>query len=154
MSVVIGLMALGFALIMIEIFIPGGVVGALGGLCLLAGVVVSYREYGVEGAIVAFLVGVVGLAACLYTEFKILPKTPIGRRLFLAKTISGKSQPDVASEELRGREGSALTDLAPSGYILVDGKKLEASSQSGFLEKGDKVRVESFDQFKVTVSKA
>lgn len=153
MSVILGLMILGFVLIMVEIFIPGGVVGAIGGVCLLAGVVVAYQDFGAEGAIIAFLVGIVGLAVCLYTEFKILPKTPMGRRLFLGKTISGKSQPDVATEEMQGKEGSTLTALAPSGYVLVEGQKLEAYSRSGFLEKGDKVRVDSFDQFKVTVSK-
>ena len=153
MSVIAGLMVLGFALIMIEIFIPGGIVGALGGICLVAGVVVAYQDFGVEGAIITFLVGVVGLAACLFVEFKILPKTPVGKRLFLQNTITGKSQPDVADEDLVGKEGDTLTALSPSGYVRVDGRKFEAASKSGFLEKGDKVRVISYDQFKVTVSK-
>ena len=153
MSLIVGLMALGFALVMIEIFIPGGIVGAFGGICLLAGVVLAYQEYGAEGAIIAFVSGVVGLAICLYVELKVLPKTSVGRRLFLRSTISKKSQPDVATDEVIGKEGNALTALAPSGYVLVDGKKFEAFSRSGFLEKGDKVRVDSYDQFKVTVSK-
>ncbi len=147
------LIVLGFALIMLEIFIPGGVVGVLGGICLLGGILLSYSSYGAEGAIIAFLVCIVGLAFCLFVELKLLPKTTVGRRLFLSKTIAGKSQRDVADDSFVGKEGSALTALSPSGYVLVDGRKLEASSRSGFLEKGVKVRVDSFDQFKVTVSK-
>lgn len=153
MSWIVGLMVLGFAFIMLEIFIPGGIVGAIGGLALLAAIWVGYLEYGVEGAILCFLIGAVGLVACLYIEFKILPKSRAGKRLFLQNRISGKSQPDFGDSSIVGMEGRAVTTLSPSGYVLVDGRKFEAFSRSGFLDRGDKVRIESFDQFKVTVSK-
>lgn len=153
MSLMVGLMLLGFALIMVEIFIPGGVVGAVGGLCLLISIILAFNSFGMEGAIVAFLVALVGLGICLFVEFKILPKTPVGRRLFLQDRVEGKSQRDVADQSLVGKEGSSLTTLSPSGYVLVDGQRYEAYCRSGFLDKGEKVRVESFDQFKITVSK-
>lgn len=153
MSLIVGLMILGFGLIMLEIFIPGGVVGLLGGASLLGSIVLSYSEFGMEGALIAFAVAIVGLAICLYVEFKVLPKTRVGRRIFLNNSVSGKSQPDVGETTLVGKEGTTLTALSPSGHVLVEGRKLEAVSRSGFLEKGEKVHVDSLDQFKVTVSK-
>lgn len=153
MSLIVGLMVLGFGLVMVEIFVPGGIVGIFGGISMLAAVAIAYNEYDIEGALLTFIIGVVGLVGCLIFEFKVLPRTPMGKRLFLENTISGKSQTEAGFENYVGKEGTTATALAPSGYVLVEGKKLEAYSKSGFLERGEKVRVESFDQFKVTVSK-
>ncbi|EDY82594.1 Nodulation efficiency protein D [Verrucomicrobiia bacterium DG1235] len=153
MSLIIGLMVLGLGLIMLEIFIPGGIVGIFGGLSLLGAIGVAYGDYGAEGAILVFAIGLVGLVGCLMFEFKVLPKTPAGRRLFLQNKIASKSQPDVGDDSMIGKEGKTATALSPSGYVIVEGKKLEAFSRSGFLEKGESVKVDSFDQFKVTVSK-
>lgn len=153
MSLVIALMVLGMGLIMLEIFIPGGVVGVVGGLCLLGAIGVAFNDFGLEGAIVTFGISLVALVACLWFEFKILPKTSAGKRFFLQDQVSGKSQDDVADDSMIGREASTATALSPSGYIVLDGRKLEATSRRGFIEKGEPVRIESFDQFKVTVSK-
>lgn len=153
MSLVIGLMVLGIGLVMLEIFIPGGVVGVVGGLCMLGAIGVAFNDFGMEGAIIAFGVSLVALILCLWFEFKVLPKTAAGKRFFLQDQVSGKSQADVAEGSVVGREASAATALAPSGYVLLDGRKLEATSRSGFIEKGDSVRIESIDQFKITVSK-
>lgn len=46
MSVIIGLLILGFALIALEIVIPGGIVGIFGGLSLLAAVGFAFETYG------------------------------------------------------------------------------------------------------------
>lgn len=153
MSLIVGLMVLGLALIMLEIIVPGGIVGVFGGLCLLAAVGFAYNDFGLEGAILAFGIGLVGLVASLWFEFKILPKTPAGKRFFLQDKISSTSQTTEGNDSMIGKEVSTVTALAPSGYIILDGKKLEAVSRSGFLDKGTLVRIESFDQFKITVSK-
>ena len=153
MSLIVGLMVLGVALIMIEIFVPGGVVGAMGGVCLIGAVWLSYREGGAEGAIIALAVALVCVSVCLVFEFKVLPKTAVGKRLFLSQRIAGTSHQSPGEASLVGSEGSAATALAPSGYVLVSGRKLEAVSRSGFIEKGDRVRVDAIDSFKVTVSK-
>lgn len=153
MSIIVGLVILGLALIMLEIFIPGGIVGIFGGISLLAAVGFAYESYGMEGAIIVFGIGLIGLVACLWFEFKILPKTPAGKKFFLQNHVEGKSQPDVGSDDMIGKEGETATALSPSGYVIVEGRKLEAFSRSGFLEKGESVKIDSYDQFKVTVSK-
>lgn len=153
MSLIVGLMILGLGLIMLEIVIPGGIVGVFGGLSLLAAVGLAFDGYGAEGAILVFGIGLIGAIACLWFEFKILPKTAAGKRLFLSDKVDGISQAAVGKEEMIGQQASTATALSPSGYIILDGKRLEAVSRSGFLEKGTPVKIDSFDQFKVTVSK-
>lgn len=153
MTWIAGLMALGFALIMMEIFIPGGIVGLFGGLCLIGSVWASFDQYGLVGAIVSLIVSLIGVVACLWFEFKVIPKTAAGKRLFLQNRIEGKSQPDVGEQDLVGQEGTALTALSPTGYVKVGTQKLEAFSRSGFLDKGQSVKVEAVEQFRITVSK-
>ncbi len=153
MSVIVGLIILGLALFMLEILIPGGIVGIFGGISMLAAVGIAYRNDGLEGAIIVFGIGLIGLVACLWFEFQILPKTAAGKKFFLQNQIQAKSQPDVGEEAMLGKQGMAATALSPSGYILVDGKKLDAISRSGFIEKGEAVKIVSYDQFKITVTK-
>jgi membrane-bound serine protease (ClpP class) len=153
MSVIIGLLILGFALIALEIFIPGGIVGIFGGISLLAAVGFAYESYAMEGAIIVFGVGLVGVVACLWFEFKVLPKTAAGKKFFLQDQVTGKSQSDVCESDWVGKQGTTATALSPTGYVIVEGRKFEAYSRSGFLDKGELVKVDSFDQFKVTVSK-
>ena len=43
--------------------------------------------------------------------------------------------------------------LGPTGFVMVNGKKLEAFSKSGFIEKNTEVRVTGRDNFRILVSK-
>jgi membrane-bound serine protease (ClpP class) len=42
---------------------------------------------------------------------------------------------------LIGKKGVVLTDLKPGGHILVEGKKVQALSEEGYLAKGTEVLV-------------
>lgn len=59
------------------------------------------------------------------------------------------SSPDLSS--LVGKEGIAATVLRPSGKVSVDGEFYDGVSESGFIEKGDKVKVVRFENAQVYV---
>jgi len=40
-----------------------------------------------------------------------------------------------------GKEGIAKTILRPAGKILIDNETYDATSESGFIEKGEKIMV-------------
>jgi len=153
MDVIVTLFIVGVVLIALEVIIPGGIVGAFGVLALISGIVVAYIEYNSEGALMAGLVagGLVVLA--LIVEFAVLPKTPLGRRLFLRKRIEGKNVYSQGGDLELGTEGMAVTALAPTGMILIEGEKYEAASRSGFIEKNESVKVVEKDNFRLIVSK-
>ena len=117
---VIGVIFLGF-----EVFLPGGILGIFGGLALLGGCGLAFADYGMMGGAIAFIVALVLVAAVLYFEFAILPKTAMGQRLFLKSEISGKTS-DERKTDFKGKSGTTCTVLAPSGYITIDGKRHEA----------------------------
>jgi membrane-bound ClpP family serine protease len=145
---IIGLMLLG-----VEVFVPGGILGVFGGLALLAGVVLAFVEYGQTGGWTAFGVASVLSGGMFYFEFRILPRTRMGRKLFLHSEVAGTSQPPVAEAAgVLDKTGEALTPLSPSGYVMIDGRRYEAFSRSGFVDKGATVRVVGIDNFRLIVS--
>ena len=61
------------------------------------------------------------------------------------------SSPNLSS--LTGKEGIAATVLRPSGKVSIDGGYYDGVSESGFIEKGDKVKVVRFENAQVYVEK-
>lgn len=153
MTTVILLLALGIVLLVLEVIVPGGVLGVLGGLAMLAGCALAFYDFGLKGGSIATLAALVSLGLAVYVEFAVLPKTGVGKRLFLQRSVDGSSQPLPANATLAmGQEVETLTVLAPSGYVLFGGHRCEARSQSGLIPKGAKVRVVGMDNFSLIVS--
>ena len=152
MNAILLLFAAGVVLLGFEVFVPGAVLGILGGLAMLGGCALAFYHYGAGGGAVATAVAFVLLGLMLYIEFVWLPRTRAGRRLFLHHAIDAKSQPPVAEATVVGQRGEAVTTLAPSGYIVVAGRRYEAYSQSGFVPRGAAIEVVGVDNFRLIVS--
>jgi membrane-bound ClpP family serine protease len=70
-------------------------------------------------------------------------------------TVDATSQPPLAEKEnVVGKMAEAVTPLVPSGYVLVEGKRYEAFSQSGHAAKGALLRVTGLDNFRLIVTKS
>lgn len=155
MTGIILLFAVGTVLLFFEVLVPGGVLGVLAAILLIAGCVVAFAEFGSTGGLSAVVVAVVLVGATLYIELAILPKTSVGRRMFLRSSVSGKThQAPARREEIVGKTGVAATTLAPSGFVVVDKRRYEAFSQSGLLPQGAAVTVMDVDNFRLIVAKS
>ena len=132
---------------------PGGILGVMGGLALLGGVVMAFVDLGAGAGWIALAAALATVGLLLYVELGVLPKTRLGRRLFLDAAVSGTSQAAPAQPEVIGKAAEALTTLAPSGYVIVDGRRYEAFCQSGLVPKGTELRVVALDNFRLIVTK-
>jgi len=115
--------------------------------------VTAFVQLGAAGGAVAtgiaLLIGVV----TLYLEFVWLPKTRLARTFSMTETVAGRSQPEVADRAaVIGREAVAVTMLAPSGYVEIDGRRYEAFCQSGQAGAGARLRVVELDNFRLIVT--
>lgn len=152
MTAIVLLFGLGIVLLTLEVAVPGGVLGVLGGLAMLGGCALAFYEFGASGGGVAVVVAVICLVVGLYVEFRVLPKTRYGKKLFLNQTVSATSQPLPAdAAAVVGKLAEAVTMMAPSGYVSIDGRRYEAFSQSGLIAKGATVRVVAVDNFHLIV---
>ena len=153
MTAIVLLFALGIVLVAVEVIVPGGILGAIGGLMMLGGCALSFMEYGTLGGAVASVTALLLAGLTLYVEFRILPRTAIGKRAFLTKQVTGVSSAfGQEARELIGKSAEALTMLSPSGYIRVDGKRYEAFCQSGQVPAGATLQVVGADNFRLIVS--
>tara|TARA_B110000305_G_scaffold155893_1_gene172575 strand:+ start:280 stop:744 length:465 start_codon:yes stop_codon:yes gene_type:complete len=153
MTAVVIFFIAGVLLIAAEVILPGGIIGLIGGLLLFGGVATAYSEFGVQGGFIAAAVALVLVLVALYFEFKILPKTKMGQRLFLKKSIQTSNQYSKGEDEMIGLKCETITALAPTGFVRLDGAKIEAASRSGFIEKNERVEVTGRDNFRIIVSK-
>jgi membrane-bound ClpP family serine protease len=155
MNAIVLLFALGIVLLAFEVFIPGGVLGVIGALLMFTGSGLTFAHFGLQAGALATLLAFALVGLMLYVELFLLPKTAVGKRLFLDRSIAERSQPPPArAEDVVGQTGEALTTLAPTGMVLVAGRKYEAASQSGLLPKGAPVKVVRVETFRLIVTKS
>lgn len=153
----IALFALGAGLIAVEVFVPGHFLpGVAGGLCVLAALLMAVVNLDHIPFDVAWDAGwlprgmatvfgsVTATAVLASGAAQVLPRTRFGRTLILDAVVRGPAVGDAAVERaasLAGRVGTAATDLRPSGKVLLDGQRLEASAERGYIDAGAAVRV-------------
>lgn len=153
MTLIAILFLLGILLLVAEVLVPGGVIGTVGAIFLFIGCVVAFSRYGTGGGVLALVAGIALALVAFYIEFRVLPKTRIGRRAFLTKEMTGVSAA-FGSEalDLIGKSAEALTMLSPSGYVRIDGRRYEAFCQSGQAPVGSALKVISADSFRLIVT--
>lgn len=154
MTIIIGLILLGLVFISFELIIPGGILGFLGGVAILAACILAYIDYGILPAAGVLLGSLVLVVLTLLIELKFLPKTKIGAQMFLKKQVDDHSTKILGTESLLGKSGMAQTTLAPTGIVIVEGKSYEGFSRDGLIQKGEHIKVVDRDNFRVVVEKS
>jgi membrane-bound serine protease (ClpP class) len=155
MNAIILLFVVGALLLTAEIFLPGAIAGIIGGIALAIGSLLSFREFGFGGGLLASAGALVLVVVMLYLELVVLPKTSFGKRMVVQSTVSATSQPlPAVPGAVVGRAATALTTLAPSGYVEVEGRRYEAFCRSGHVPKGAALRVVEVDNFRIIVSQS
>jgi membrane-bound serine protease (ClpP class) len=139
------LLVLGAGLAVLEVFFPSaGILGFLSATAVLSAVVMGFFSGPIVGMLI-LLGAIVGLPAVIVLGFKYWPKTAMGRRVMLMAPSSEDVLPDDAEKEflkgLIGQIGRAKSKMLLSGVITIDGRTVDAVSESMPIEIGQAVRV-------------
>ena len=154
MSIVVGLIILALVLITFEIIIPSGVLGALAILAGLGAATFAYFEFGFGGMLITLIAALVAAIITITVEYKLFSKTKLGDKFLLREKVEAKSLKAESDESIVGKFGETLTPLSPTGIVIVEGRRYEAFSQAGFLEKEQKVSIMGVDNFRLIVKKS
>ena len=144
----------GIALIGLEMFIPGGIVGTVGVVTLVYAIIyVNKSTYYIAFILVISLI----LAVILYYVNRNVfhKKLMFLDRLVLNDSISTEDG-YVASEsrlELLGQKLIAYTDLRPAGVAVLENEKLDVVTDGDFVEKGNKIEVIRVEGMRIVVKK-
>jgi membrane-bound serine protease (ClpP class) len=154
------LLLAGLILLALEIFvIPGfGIAGVLGIVAVGAAIVLALLGRFPTGGDVSQALAVLAatfviLFATAYMVFKYLPSSGPLAGIFLKETeeaalgyVSAEVRP-----ELRGKQGTAMTDLRPAGIGLFDGERLDVVSEGGFVSAGSRIEVLRAEGYRLVV---
>ena len=144
----------GLALIGLEMFVPGGIVGTVGIITVVYAIIyVNKSTYYIAFILVVSLI----LAVILYYVNRNVfhKKLMFLDRLVLNDSISTEDG-YVASEsrvELVGKKLKAYTDLRPAGVAILDNEKLDVVTDGDFIEKGNGIVIVRVEGMRIVVKK-
>ena len=138
MIVALGVGLMGLILIYLEFFVPGGILAVLGGIAFILSCVLFAWE---SNALWQTFVYIAVMVFLLFMTIRFaLWKMKRKPAMFAVDEQSGyvASSYDVS---LVGKEGEALTNLRPSGHVMVEGARHQAVSESSYIKKGESVKI-------------
>ncbi len=146
------LLIVGSVLLCLEFFLPSfGTLSIMAVLCYAYAIFLAFSDFGlVAGLLISALCVIVAIFA-IAMGLKFLPKMKLTKSLSLD---TKESQPENSALEYVGKSAIALTDMSPTGRVLVDGKTFEAQSELGFIEKESPLVITGGDNFRLTVKKS
>lgn len=160
----------GIILIAVELFvIPGfGITGVLGALFVLTGLAMAmvgndgfdFTGVPAREVLMAFLIVIIAFFFSLTLSFY------LGQKMFtqtnhfkgfalntVQETESGYTSASAQMKTLVGKTGTAFTVLRPSGKIEVEDDIYDATALTGYIDKGEAIRVVKYETSQAFVVK-
>ena len=141
-------------LIISEVFVPsGGLISLCALACLVGGAFIFFR-YSTTAGWIGIGVAAVMIPAVLIFAYKIFPKTRFGKSVTLSppERQQGDAIPDTSKlKDMLGKVGTVITPMRPVGMCDFDGQRVECVAESGYVEKGKKVKVINVESTQLTV---
>jgi membrane-bound serine protease (ClpP class) len=146
------LLIAGLMLIGAEVFIPGGVLGLIGGLALFGAVIIAFNIYSATTAtfISVGIIMLVGVVIALW--IKVFPKTGIGRTMTVSKDLHDAKGTENNLDKLLGMEGITVSPLHPAGYAEIDGRRIDVVTQGDMIERNAKNKYVEIEGHRVLVA--
>jgi len=141
-------------LIIAEVFVPsGGLISICALACLISGAAIFFHHSTAAGWIGVGIAAVM-IPAVLIIAYKIFPKTRFGKSVTLTPPTrqQGDAIPDTTElQKLLGEVGVVLTPLRPVGMCDFAGQRVECVAESGYVDKGKKVKIIDVESTQLTV---
>lgn len=155
LEIYIACLVLGFVLLGAEIYVPGGVLGTLGGLALLGAIIAGFQveEFGTQGGVISALIIVLTVVAGMFFWLRYFPSTPAGKKLALADNESEYKADNEKHRELVDKTGVAVNNLRPSGIARIGGERIDVVADGSWIEKGSEVKVIDITGNRIVVRK-
>lgn len=136
------LFVIGIALVVLELFIPGGIAGAIGAISILGSLFLASDNVVHMGISILIAIGVSILASIIMIRV-------FGKKMSLFKKIiltdSTNTESGYVSNrnrtELLGVKGVTVTALRPAGTVLIGDERVDVVSEGEFIPKDSRVVV-------------
>ncbi len=142
------------ALIIAEVFVPsGGLLSVCALACIVGGILIFF-QYSATAGWAGVVIAAIMVPSLLVVAYKMFPRTRFGRSVTLMPPH--REQGDAIADssqlkELLGAVGSVLTPLRPVGTCDFSGQRLECVAETGYVDRGKKVKVIRVQATQLTV---
>lgn len=134
-------LTVGLLLIFLEFYFPGGILGVIGTLALMSSIFVFYYEFNSPLMTIFFITFMIALLACVIKlALWRITAAPPNRSIYLQGDQEGYTASSYDKDAI-GKVAVVSSDLKPGGHVLMEGKRHQAISQTGYIAKGEQVMV-------------
>jgi membrane-bound serine protease (ClpP class) len=148
MALILTLLILGAVLLFLETLLPGMIAGIIGAICLLAAVILGYRDFGYQTGSFILAGVLVGLLIGTWCWLEFFPESRVAKK-FISQSSTGEL--GVARPELLDGTGTALTQLRPSGTADINGQRVDVVTEGDLIERGAKIKVVAVEGARIVV---
>ena len=146
------LFVVGLGLLVIEGIVPGFGLPGIGGIIfVVAGTILAMQDLTTAIFSLSIAIIVTALVAIVMIKHgyksKLLSKVVLSNRLDSERGYLSTN----TMVDLLGKEGIALTELRPSGFITIDGEKQDALAESGYIPEDSNIKVVKVEGSKIFV---
>jgi membrane-bound serine protease (ClpP class) len=149
----VGLLLAGIGLFGAELYLPGGIAGAIGAAALVGAMVIGFRFPSPFGLWSALLI-IAGAGAGVVWWARVFPHTRAGQRFALQRDGRDMHAANPAWKALEGKTGRAVTALRPGGMAEIDGRRVDVVARSQWVEEGTVIRVAAVQGMRIVVEPA
>ena len=142
------------ALIVAEVFVPSGGLISVGALACIVGGIAIFFNHSTTAGWIGVVIAIVMIPTILIIAYRIFPRTRFGRSVTLTPPQREPGDAIADSEKLKellGTVGQVLTPLRPVGMCDFSGLRVECVAESGYVNKGKKVKVIRVHSTQLTV---
>lgn len=146
------LFIVGIGLLILELFIPGGIVGIIGFVSILASLFLA-TENVVHMAISILIAISVSILASILMIKVFGKKMKFFKKIILTDSTNTESGyvSNRNRTELLGQDGYTLNDLRPAGTVVIQGERVDVVSEGSFIQKDKKVTVVKVEGARIVV---
>jgi membrane-bound ClpP family serine protease len=146
--IIIGLIALGLLLVLLEIFLlPGIISGIIGGLIVVYAIVRAYIEYGAFAGTITLFATIVVFALLMILFFQ----SKTWKKITLNDVIESKVNTINNNIIQVGDKGKSISRIAPMGKAFINGEYFEVTSNVNFIDENRELVIVKIDNNKVYV---
>ncbi|MGM8364623.1 NfeD family protein [Virgibacillus sp. W0181] len=146
------LLVLGIILIILEFFVPGGIIGIIGVGAVIGSLFLSGYDLGHMSMSIAIAFIVAIIAAVILFKSIGLEKGIFRHIILRDRTTSDLGYvSSIARTELIGKTGVAVTPLRPAGIAVFENERLDVVTEGNFIDVNKKVKVVKTEGMRVVV---
>ncbi|MBN3556190.1 nodulation protein NfeD [Fictibacillus nanhaiensis] len=135
------LFGVGLILLILELFLPGGIIGILGVLAVLTGLIMAGGS--LTGILIAIAIAIVVTIIGSYFFLRSFGYNGSLKKLVLFDSTSSEKGYLSHNErkDLTGKIGVTATTLRPSGSLRLDDEFIDVVTEGSYIEKGTPVKI-------------